>query len=70
MGSLERVREWSHDRLGEPLEVEELLPDYIQVGRCILFSLFFAPRRSASLTSGPLSGRIDGFNHPVKKSGR
>lgn len=32
MGSWERVREWSHDRWGEPLEVEDLLPDYLAVG--------------------------------------
>ncbi|CAM9737603.1 unnamed protein product, partial [Ectocarpus sp. 13 AM-2016] len=32
MGSWERVREWSHDRWGEPLEVEDLLPDYLTVG--------------------------------------
>ncbi|CAM9682109.1 unnamed protein product, partial [Discosporangium mesarthrocarpum] len=28
-GSWERVREWSHDRWGEPLEVEDILPDYL-----------------------------------------
>lgn len=32
-GSLERVREWSHDRWGEPLEVEDLLPDYLAAGK-------------------------------------
>lgn len=32
MGSWERVREWSHDRWGEPLEVEDLLPDYLLAG--------------------------------------
>ncbi len=35
MGSWERVREWSHDRWGEPLEVEDLLPDYLAVGGSI-----------------------------------
>lgn len=44
MGSWERVREWSHDRWGEPLEVEDLLPDYLAVGklfRCISNQVLF-----------------------------
>lgn len=39
MGSLERVREWSHDRWGEPLDIEDLLPDYLLVGD-IFFHIF------------------------------
>ena len=49
--------------------VEELLPDYIHVGRCyVFFRSVFRPPQGTLPSRGPLlSVRIDGFNNIMKE---